>query len=524
MQGTPSRSSPSMQSLASSIGQRLGLRPSMAASPSRSERRQRLSHRRSIDPQPYGAPHHPPLRRAITEASRTLTEALREADLEAGDAARDEPPLPDWQGAWQQLQGENAGEMTREPLAKAEVPLSPYAAHSSQGAERKVAPSGASFGSGRPPRPSLTASPPASAPATPRVPKQARPGTSDAASAWREPVAGPARRSASPRRPAMQPRHSTGGAAILGGGGGAAAADSALPRRHSMAAERPPVASPPASLAARVSVVLGEPPSAPPQAPGAVPAPSSPSRRPPLLRQVVPLTASSLRSFPLIQNLQSPCPARTSVPCPSPSKRCEGRTSDPNLRVTGGARVLRRGRWERGWRARCRMRRAVSQRVSHWHRSQACSSERRSPSAAVPAGASARSRLSSRSATALIITAIPGRVAALASQELWRECGRVGLMTSQRSHAACWLQEMQAELSAEGSGPGTGSASGLPGGQGERRERATMAALLENTVVPELGALAARCNRLVSQASLAFSESPADMSKTWHQQSSACPP
>ncbi len=67
-------------------------------------------------------------------------------------------------------------------------------------------------------------------------------------------------------------------------------------------------------------------------------------------------------------------------------------------------------------------------------------------------------------------------------------------------------QELQNEPDmAEGS---LGSASRGPGGPAERRERATISARIENAVVPELGALAARCSRLVGQASLAFSESP----------------
>lgn len=52
------------------------------------------------------------------------------------------------------------------------------------------------------------------------------------------------------------------------------------------------------------------------------------------------------------------------------------------------------------------------------------------------------------------------------------------------------------------------SASCGTGSMADRRERATISARIENAVVPELGALAARCSRLVGQASLAFSESP----------------
>ena len=52
------------------------------------------------------------------------------------------------------------------------------------------------------------------------------------------------------------------------------------------------------------------------------------------------------------------------------------------------------------------------------------------------------------------------------------------------------------------------SASRGTGSMADRRERATISARIENAVVPELGALAARCSRLVGQASLVFSESP----------------
>jgi hypothetical protein len=42
--------------------------------------------------------------------------------------------------------------------------------------------------------------------------------------------------------------------------------------------------------------------------------------------------------------------------------------------------------------------------------------------------------------------------------------------------------------------------------QQDRRELRDLCAIVENAILPELGSLAARCSRLVSHASLAFSE------------------
>lgn len=76
------------------------------------------------------------------------------------------------------------------------------------------------------------------------------------------------------------------------------------------------------------------------------------------------------------------------------------------------------------------------------------------------------------------------------------ECQQVDLYTDSQE-----LQDEEARV--EGSGS---SASRPPAAvpAAERRERATISARLENAVVPELGALAARCSRLVGQASLVF--------------------
>ena len=74
------------------------------------------------------------------------------------------------------------------------------------------------------------------------------------------------------------------------------------------------------------------------------------------------------------------------------------------------------------------------------------------------------------------------------------------------SHNHSDLQELQEEEArgVEGSTSSVSRPQAEPAA--ERRERATISARLENAVVPELGALAARCSRLVGQASLVFGE------------------
>ncbi len=272
-QGTPSRSSPSMRSLASSPMHWLGRRRSMAASPGRAPA---LGVRRSIDPQPSAQPPHAPLRRAVTEAPQQLSLAVAEA------GRWEPPPLPDWRSAWQELVPEKSDSDAEivyraeyRPTA-AEMPASPFVSPREQEPERKPAASAAAAAGGRrPPRPSsTTASPTPSAPATPRraAAPMTVPGSSPPGDARRWPADAPV--SASPPRPAMLPRHSTGAVRLA-----AAAHLEELPRRHSAAYVSSPAALPP--LAVRTSVILGD---APP--PSSVPSTPAASRRPPLLRQV----------------------------------------------------------------------------------------------------------------------------------------------------------------------------------------------------------------------------------------------
>ncbi|EIE18442.1 hypothetical protein COCSUDRAFT_68209 [Coccomyxa subellipsoidea C-169] len=385
-QGTPSRSSPSMRSLASSPMHWLGRRRSMAASPGRAPA---LGVRRSIDPQPSAQPPHVPLRRAVTEAPQQLSLAVAEA------GRWEPPPLPDWRSAWQELVPEKSDADAEivyraeyRPTA-AEMPASPFVSPREQEPERKPAASAAAAAGGRrPPRPSsTTASPTPSAPATPRraAAPMTVPSSSPPSDARRWPAGAPV--SASPPRPAMLPRHSTGAVRLA-----AAAHLEELPRRHSAAYVSSPAALPP--LAVRTSVILGD---APP--PSSVPSTPAASRRPPLLRQ----------------------------------------------RTVGS--------WLMG---------AVSDL-----------------SAGESAAESSQPSLLQRATQSL-----GGRAS-------WRQ---------QEIQAV--LQKLQNEPDmVEGS---LGSASRGPGGPAERRERATISARIENAVVPELGALAARCSRLVGQASLAF--------------------
>ena len=286
-QGTPPRSSPSMRSLASSPMHWLGRRVSTTASPrSQPNRARALGSRRSIDPQPCAPPPHAPLRRAVTEASQKLSLAAAEAEQWP------EPPLPDWQQTWQQLQRDNIqpeiGFRVGNRPAPAELPASPFGGSREQEDERTVAAStAAAGGGGRPPRPSSSvASPPPSLPATPRALISARgSGAFSSPIDIHRPAAVFAPHSASPPRPPMQPRHSTGAVRL-----GAASHHEDVPRRHSMAYENRPAALP--TLSVRTSVVLGH---APPQS---LPSTPAASRRPPLLRQVSPRSVNNRGCMP----------------------------------------------------------------------------------------------------------------------------------------------------------------------------------------------------------------------------------
>ncbi|BDA48303.1 probable lipase at C-terminar half [Coccomyxa sp. Obi] len=434
--GTPSRSSPSIRSLASSPMHRWGRRPNAAASPTS------LATRRSIDTQPLAPRPHAPLRRAITEAPQSFARAV--ADVQGVDAPAAGPPLPDWQGSWQRLQGETSEQevsyRAQNRPAAANLPPSPFGDVGEQETDRTpaAAPADAPW---RPPRPSAAASPPASAPATPRTGRSGPPAGSGASprkaakfgspppsnmstSPQRPPHGikpafsggahltsalpipppqqrpGDIRTSAnsapqsvaqSPQRPALLPRHSTGGVFFST----LPRAEDVAMRRRSAAFDRSPEALPP--LAVRTSVILGDPPPpAPPQSPRWS-LPGTPRQRPPLLRQ------------------------RTVGPwLPSQASGASGGES-------GGPSLLQRATRSLGGR------------------------------------------------------------------------------TSLRQHdIQAILQELQDEEArgVEGSISGGGRASVEPAA--ERRERATISARLENAVVPELGALAARCSRLVGQASLVF--------------------
>lgn len=81
---------------------------------------------------------------------------------------------------------------------------------------------------------------------------------------------------------------------------------------------------------------------------------------------------------------------------------------------------------------------------------------------------------------------------------------RCGCKLGRRNFASSLLQELQQQPSNWDSNAGGSQA----GGQQDRRERRGLSALVENTLVPELGSIAARCSRLISHASLAFSKPP----------------
>lgn len=289
-----------------------------------------LSARRSIDPQPLAPRPQAPLRRAITEAPQSFAQAVAEAQGADAPAAVG-PPLPDWHGSWQRLQEEtNEQEVSyrvQNRPAVSDLPASPFSDAGEQETERVPAAAPADAPR-RPPRPSAMASPPASAPATPRAgraeltigsrastpPKAARfgspPTSSTMSSSPQRPAhssgtsssavsslpahqrtgdirtganAAPQSMAQSPQRPALLPRHSTGGVFLST----LPRADDVAVRRRSAAFDRSPEALPP--LAVRTSVILGDPP--PPEALQSPrwSLPGTPFQRPPLLRQVSPL-------------------------------------------------------------------------------------------------------------------------------------------------------------------------------------------------------------------------------------------